>query len=190
MTTAMEVNQDERDFGAKANALKMQTISVAVYDSHEKAEEAIKSLQRSGFDMKTLSIVGKDYQTEERALGFYNIGDRMKVWGKTGAFWGGLFGFMFGSAMFLVPGIGPLIVAGPLVGWIVAGLEGAVVVGGLSALGGALSSIGIPNDSIVRYETQLKAGKFLIVARGTTDQATHAKEVLSVGAMESAFHQD
>jgi uncharacterized membrane protein len=181
--------QDERGLAFQSNALKTQTVSVAVYDSHAEAEEAIKTLQRSGFDMKSLSIVGKDYQTEEQALGFYNTGDRMKVWGRTGAFWGGIFGFMFGSAMFLVPGIGALIVAGPLVGWIVAGLEGAAVIGGLSALGGALSGIGIPRDSVVRYETQIKAGKFLVVARGTADQASTARTILSVGATESAFHQ-
>ncbi len=64
--------------------------------------------------------------------------DRMKVWGKLGGFWG----FLFGSAMFFIPGIGPLIVFGPLVGWIVGALEGAMVVGGLSALGAGLYSIG------------------------------------------------
>jgi hypothetical protein len=176
-------------FNTKESAMEKKTVGIAVYDSHFKAEEAIKTLQRSGFDMKRLSIVGKDYQTEEHALGFYNTGDRMKVWGKLGAFWGGLFGFMFGSAMFFVPGIGPLMVAGPLVGWIVGGLEGAAVVGGLGALGGALCSIGIPKDSVVRYETQLRAGKFLVVAHAGAEQATKAKEILSVGAMESAFHQ-
>ena len=68
-------------------------------------------------------------------LGYYNTGDRMMYWGKLGAFWGGLWGLLFGSAFFLVPGIGPLVVAGPLVTWIVGALEGAVVMGGFSALG-------------------------------------------------------
>jgi hypothetical protein len=40
-------------------------IAVAIYDSHEKAERAVKTLQRGGFDMKKLSIIGKDYHTEE-----------------------------------------------------------------------------------------------------------------------------
>ena len=85
--------------------------------------------------MKSLSIIGKDYRTEESPIGFYNTGDRMKVWGKLGAFWGGLVGFMFGSTMFLIPGIGHIIVLGPLVGWIVGGLEGAAVTGGLAING-------------------------------------------------------
>src|ERR1039458_3499399 len=106
---------------------------VAIYESHSQAEEALKELQKSGFDMLKLSIVGRDYHTEEQVVGYYNTGDRMKRWGKTGAFWGGFWGLLFGSAFFAIPGIGPVLVAGPLVAWIIAALEGAVVVGGLSA---------------------------------------------------------
>jgi hypothetical protein len=86
----------------------------------------------------------------------------MQVWGKTGAFWGGLCGFLFGSAFFWIPGLGPLLVAGPLVSWIVAALESAVVAGGLSALGADLYSLGIPKDSILRYETAIKTDKFIL----------------------------
>ena len=112
--------------------------SVAIYDSHEEAEKAVLEIQKSGFDMTQLSIVGKDYHTEEDVVGYYNNGDRMKAWGKRGAFWGGLWGLLFGSAFFFIPGIGPLLVAGPIIGWIISGLEGAVVVGGLSTGRGAI----------------------------------------------------
>ena len=80
---------------------------VAIFESHERAEDAIRELQKSGFDMKKLSIIGKDYHTEENVVGYYNAGDRMKYWGKLGAFWGGFWGILFGSAFFWVPGIGP-----------------------------------------------------------------------------------
>ena len=92
---------------------------VAVYPSHSQAEEALKELQKSGFDMKKMSIVGKDYHSDEQVVGYYNAGDRMKRWGKYGAFWGGFWGLLFGSAFFAIPGIGPVLVAGPLVAWIV-----------------------------------------------------------------------
>ena len=62
---------------------------IAVYNSHSEAEDGIKQLQKSGFEMKKLSIVGKDYHTEEHPIGYYNTGDRMRYWGKLGAFWGG-----------------------------------------------------------------------------------------------------
>ena len=161
-----------------------------VYNSHTEAEASIKELQRSGFDMKKLSIVGKDYHTEEHVIGFYNTGDRMKVWGKLGAFWGGFWSLLFGSAMFVIPGIGPLLVFGPLVGLIVGALEGAVVVGGLSALGAGLYGIGIPKDSIMQYETALKSDKFLIIAHGTADEVAKAKSILeTTGAAQIAAHQ-
>jgi uncharacterized membrane protein len=151
---------------------------VAIYDSHTQAETALKELQRSGFDMKKLSIVGKDYHTEEDVVGYYNAGDRMKRWGKVGAFWGGFWGLLFGAAFFTIPGLGPILVAGPLVAWIIGALEGAVVVGGISALGAGLYSIGIPKDSIVQYETAVKSDKFLLLAHGTADEVEKAKGIM------------
>ena len=67
---------------------------VAIYGTHSEAEEAVKELQRSGYDMKKMSIVGKDYHTDEHVVGYYNAGDRMKYWGKQGAFWGGIWGIL------------------------------------------------------------------------------------------------
>jgi hypothetical protein len=152
---------------------------VAIYPSHTAAEAAIKELQKAGFDLKKLSILGRDYHTDEHVVGYYNVGDRMKVWGKTGAFWGGVWGLFFGSAFFWVPGLGPLLVAGPLVSWIVGALEGAVVVGGLSAIGASLFSLGIPKDSILQYEIDLKAGKFVLLAHGSVEDAARAKDILT-----------
>jgi len=152
---------------------------VATFKSHVEAETAVKELQRSGFNMQQLSIVGRDYHTDEHVIGYYNAGDRMKAWGKTGAFWGGIWGLLFGSAFFLIPGVGPLLVAGPLVGWIVGGLEGAVIVGGLSALGAGLYSLGIPQDSILQYETDLKSGKYIVIAHGSAEETAHAREIIS-----------
>jgi hypothetical protein len=80
-----------------------------------------------------------------------------------------LWGLLFGSAFFWIPGLGPLLVAGPLVSWIVGALEGAIVVGGLSAIGAGLYSLGIPKDSILRYETALKTGKYVLIAHGSMD---------------------
>ena len=152
---------------------------IAAYDSHSAAEDAVRELQKSGFDMKKLSVVGKDYYTDEQVVGYYNAGDRMKYWGKRGAFWGGFWGLLFGAAFFWVPAIGPVLVGGPLAAWIVAGLEDAVVVGGLSAIGAGLYSIGIPRDSVVTYEAAIKAGQYLVVAHGTSADAANARNILS-----------
>jgi hypothetical protein len=151
---------------------------VATYPSHAEAEAAVKELQASGFDMKQLSIVGRDYHTDEHVVGYYNTGDRMKYWGKMGAFWGGIWGLMFGSAFFLIPGVGPLLVGGPLVAWIVGALESAVVVGGVSAIGGGLCGIGIPKNSVLQYETALKTGKFVLIAHGTAEESSRARDII------------
>jgi uncharacterized membrane protein len=159
---------------------------VAIYDTHEQAEQAVKSLQEAGVDMKTLSIAAKDQHTDEHVVGYYNTGDRMKYWGEMGAFWGGFWGLLFGSALFVIPGLGPVLIAGPLVAWIVAGLEGAVVVGGVGAIGGGLASIGIPKDSILKYELALKTDKFLLIVHGSPDVVAKAKDIIK-GAKHSSY---
>ena len=152
--------------------------AVVICNTHVEAEKAVKELQKSGFDMKKLSIVGKDYHTEEDVVGYYNTGDRMKKWGKMGAFWGGFWGILFGSAFFIIPGIGPIAVGGPLVASIVGGLEGAVAVGGLSALGAGLFGMGIPKDSVLKYETAVKSDKYLVIAHGAIDEVKKAQKIL------------
>jgi hypothetical protein len=168
--------------------LKQNSV-IALFDQHTQAEEGVKDLQAAGFDMKSLSIIGKGYQTEENVVGYYTAGDRMKYWGSNGAFWGGIWGLLFGSAFFMIPGIGPIVAAGPIVAWVVAALEGAVVVGGISAVGAGLYSIGIPRKSIIQYETSLKAGKFMLVVHGTPDEVIRAKSILSTaGASVTQLH--
>jgi hypothetical protein len=151
---------------------------VAVYDSHAGAEAAVKALQQEGVDMKRLSILGLNIHTEEHATGFYTSGDRMKFWGGQGVLWGSLCGILFGSAFFFIPTIGPLIVMGPLVGWIVGALEGAAVGGAAGVLAAALTNLGIPKDSIVKYELAVRAGSYLVLIRGTADIIEHARAVL------------
>ena len=153
-------------------------LAVAIYNTHSEADAAVRTLQHAGFDMKKISIVGKDYHTEEHAIGYFNLGDRMKFFGKLGAFWGGLAGVLFGSAMMFVPVVGHIVVLGPLAATLFGGIEGAVLGGGASALVGALSSIGIPEDSVVRYETALKADKFLLILDADEAQVARAHTVL------------
>lgn len=161
-----------------------QNSVVAVFSQHSAAENAIKELKGGGFDIKKLGVVGRDYQTEADVVGFYNTGDRMKYWGKWGAFWGGLWGLLFGAAFLIIPGIGPVVAAGSIVGWIIAALEGAVVVGGLSALGAGLYSLGVPKDSVVKYETSIKAGKFVLIAHGTAQEVAKARDMLKTSGAE------
>ena len=150
----------------------------AIYDTHEQAEHAIKELQEAGVNMKSLSIVGRDTHTEEHVVGYYTAGDRMKYWGGVGAFWGGFWGLLFGSGLFFIPGLGPILAAGPIVASVVAGLEGAVVFGGVSAIGAGLVSIGIPKDSVLKYDVALKTDKYVLVVHGTPEEVEKAKDII------------
>jgi hypothetical protein len=164
--------------------------TVAIYQSHEQATAAVEALREAGIDVTKISIVGKDYHTDEHVTGYYNAGDRMKYWGKTGAFWGGLWGLLLGTGFFFIPGIGPVLVAGPVVAFIVAALEGAAVVGGLSVVGAALYSLGIPKNSILQYEVALKSDQFLIVVHGTADEVAKASEALrSTAGSDVTVHE-
>jgi hypothetical protein len=156
-----------------------QSNVVAVYNSHTQAEEALQKLSAASFDIKKVSIIGKGYHSEENVVGYYTTGDRMKSWGAMGAFWGGLWGLLFGAGLFLVPGIGPVLVAGPFLAALLGALESAVVVGGLSALAGALVSMGIPKDKSIKYEADLKADKYLLIVHGTADEVERARAILA-----------
>jgi Heat induced stress protein YflT domain len=162
---------------------------VAIYNSHTETETAVKELQSAGIDMRQLSVVGKDYRTEEHVVGYYNTGDRLKYWGKLGAFWGGMWGLLGGSAFFWMPGLGPIVVGGPFVSSIVGALEGATIYGGLSALGAALYGTGIPRNSVINYESALRANKFLVMLHGSTEEIARGKEILrDTEAIEVAAH--
>jgi hypothetical protein len=152
---------------------------VAVYGDHNSAEAAVKKLITSGFETKNLSVVGKGYHTDEKVVGFYTTGDRVKFWGTRGAFWGGFWGLLFGGLFMTVPFVGHVVVLGYLASGVLAGIENAIVVGGLSALGAALYSLGIPKDSVLAYETAIKADDFLVMARGSADEMARAKTILA-----------
>jgi hypothetical protein len=87
-----------------------------------------------------------------------------------------------------VPGLGQVLVAGPIVAMIVAALEDAVIVGGLSVLGVALLNIGVPHDSALKYEREIKAGKYVVVAHGTAEEVKSAHSILMQHDGDAALH--
>ncbi len=164
---------------------------VAVFPDHHAVETAIRKLSDGGLDIKHFSIVAKGYHTEEKVVGFYNAGDRIKFWGKNGAIWGGLWGLFVGGLFMTVPLVGSVVVLGHLAAMVFAAIEGAVIVGGVSALGAAMFGLGIPKDSVIKYEEALKADEFLLVAHGPVDEMSRAKAILDTMApIRLDLHQD
>ena len=164
---------------------------VAVFSDHHDAEAAVRKLVDAGLDIKHFSIVGKGYHTEENAVGFYNTGDRIKFWGKNGAIWGGLWGLFVGGIFMTVPVIGPVMVLGHLAAMVFGAIEGAVVIGGLSALGAAFVGLGIPKNTVIEYEETLKVDGFLLVAHGPVAEMTQVQSILkTLNPIRLDLHQD
>lgn len=159
---------------------------VSISPTHVEAEAAVLELQKAGFDMNKISIVGKDYQTTEHVRGFLTWKDTAKVGaigaGYWGSFFGGLFGILAGAGLLVIPGFGQAIVAGPitsvLAGWLegtIVGGVGAAVTGGLA---GALVGLGIPQEQALKYEIDIKAGKFVTIVSGTDEEIARAQQIL------------
>ena len=152
---------------------------VALFATHPEADAAIQALAKDGFAMRKLSLIGKGYHTEEKVSGFYNMGDRVRFWGSRGAFWGGMWGLFFGGLFLTIPIVGHVVVLGYLAAVAISAVEGAVTVGGLSAIGAALASIGIPKDSVMNYETAIKADEFVVMVHGGQSEVERAHDLLA-----------
>ncbi len=164
-------------------------IVLALFETHEAADAAVRKLAAAGVALASISIVGKNYHSEEQAAGYLSAGDRAWFFGKLGAFWGGLAGILLGAGFFYMPLVGPLVVLGPLASAIAGGIEGAVLGGGASALVGALTTMGIPRNSVVLYETALKAEQFLVsVHSGRNDVPRIAQLLTQLGGRDVQSH--
>jgi hypothetical protein len=161
-----------------ARHVQLNDSVVAIYESHLAADSAVKKLASSGFRMTSLSVVGKGYHTEGKVVGFYTTGDRITFCGSRGALWGGLWGIFFGGVLLMVPVVGHVIVLGYIATVVISTASNAFVAGGLSAIGAALVSIGIPKDSVIRYEAAIKQDRFLVMVHGTPDELSRAQVVL------------
>jgi hypothetical protein len=161
----------------------MATLShavAAVYRSPAETELALEELQFSGFNMKSLSIIGRDYHTDEDILE-----EQTRYWGKMGSFYDEVWG-LFGFAFILIPGVGPLFVAGPLVARVVGGLEGVMVAGGLSVLGADLYNLGFPKGSLLAARN---SGKFVVIAHGNKEEAIRARDIVMGHAKREALQK-
>ncbi len=159
---------------------------VAHLPSHMEAERVVLELQKEGFDLQKLSILGKDYQTTEHVRGFLTWKDTAKAGATGGGYWGsfvgGLFGILAGAGVVFIPGMAPIVVAGPIAGVLAGWLEGTLVGGvGTAAVGGlagALGGLGIPKHEVLKYETQVQAGEFIILVTGSDEDVRQAKQML------------
>lgn len=178
-TYSREINKNPNNYQKSIDINPEHDTVIAVFKNHHEVDEAVRKLLKMGFNTKHFSIVGKGYHSEETAVGFYNTADRVKIWGKYGAFWGAFWGILFGGLFMVIPAFGSIVVLGPLASMVLSAVEGAVVTGGLSALGAALFSIGIPKDSAIRYEEVIKTDGFLLIGYGPKDEIDQARVIIN-----------
>jgi hypothetical protein len=153
---------------------------IATCETHEQAERAVKELNKSGFDMKRLSIVAKGYQTEEYPLGFYGTADRVKAWGGIAAFWGAVWGVMVAALTFWWQPVPVFWVpTTPFIQLLQGAILGAALAGGIAALGAVVVSWSKSAESILKYERRFSADSYLVVAHGGSPEIEQARSIIT-----------
>jgi hypothetical protein len=158
---------------------RCRNAAVSLYGSPEEVRDAITRLRECGFDLRNLSVIGRDSRREDQVFGYFTSGEgQVRNWGASGELWNEVWSLLAGWALFNVPGIGQVLVAGPLGAWMVAALDNAAIFGGLSALGAGLYSIGISKHSILVCEAALRADRFVLIAHGAAGEVANARQAL------------
>ena len=151
---------------------------VAIYMTHDQADEAFSRLQAERTDMGLISFVGRDYWKD--MIGSRNTGNRFLFRGSRGPFWERLWSILRGWGVFWFFENGPVLVAGPLVRSIVATQEaGNGDQPAISTFEAGLSGIGIPKESIVEYEKALMQDDVLVFIQGTLNELNHTQSILN-----------
>jgi len=160
---------------------KTQVFGIA--KSRSQAEQIIERLQQGGFPTSEISILVPDKE------GKHEIGpvkatkapEGATTGAATGGVTGGVIGLLAGIGALAIPGVGPLIAAGP----IMAALSGAALGGATGGIVGGLIGLGIPEIEAKRYEERLKAGNYLVAVHTSDDeQEDRAEEIFEEAGAE------
>ena len=173
-----------------------------MFNTPTEASDAVKSLNKSGFNTKHLSLIGKSYHSDDRPLGFYTTGDRIQSWGgrgdgshgassedaySHGECWDDVWRLLPTAAIFFLPGLGLVAMAGPVVAALLSTLQGGVSIEGTSAMGAVFAQIGVPRDKLIKYDAVLKADKYLLMVHGSEPEVTKARDVMAeLDSLETA----
>jgi hypothetical protein len=160
---------------------------IAVFPDLAAAEKAVIELAKGDFPVDRISIVGQDLESEIRINGFVTTGDIAGPSAATGAWVGGLFGVLSGAAMLFIPGLGPLVVLGPLAAAAVGAAEGALLGGAVGALLGHF----VAKQHLPKYEELVRTGNYLLVVHGTEEEVARAQRLLTeLGSTDVQRHDE
>ena len=167
-----------------------KTAVFGITDTYEQAETAVETLKAANFLPSDISVLFADRQgTRDFAHEKHTKApEGAATGGASGGILGGVLGWLIGVGTLAIPGVGPLVAAGP----IIAALSGAAVGGAVGGIAGGLVGLGIPEYEARRYETKIKGGGVLIsVHSENATEAERAKKILEgMGAHDIATRDD
>jgi uncharacterized membrane protein len=153
----------------------MSKTVISTFPNKEAAERAVNTLRQQGYD-KEISVIAKDNEKQNN-----NEPDTLTDGTSTGGVLGGLAGLAVGAGALAIPGVGPIIAAGPI-----AGLLSGAAAGGIA---GGLVDYGIPKERSEYYEGKVKQGHALVSVQAAPDKTQNAAEVLRrEGAQDVEVH--
>jgi hypothetical protein len=154
-----------------------KTAVFGLYPSVGQAERAVDALVSAGFYNDDVSVLmadnqgSKDFAHEKQTKAPEGTTTGVAAGGTIG----GTLGLLAGIGALAIPGVGPFIAAGPIMG----ALAGLGVGGAVGGLVGALVGMGIPEYEAKRYEGRVKEGGVLLsVHCDTSEEITRAKDIL------------
>jgi len=161
---------------------------IGVYDHEDKATQVVEKLVQQDFPPDRLSLLHKNGGLGDDMLGLaYTSGEeRIKAWGEQGALWGGLWGLLAGATgMFVIPGFGALLAAGPIVEAIGGAIAGSALGGGtmagaaaLTQLGSALHATGIPEKELQEIHDHINAGQVVVILHCAPEEKADCVKLL------------
>jgi hypothetical protein len=148
---------------------------ISLFESRTMAEQAVNALLSEGYSRDQLSVVTADSRS---APDMPDIGPKDSIGSGvdagTGAAVGGIAGFLGGLVALAIPGVGPIIAAGPLA----AGIMGAGIGAAAGGLAGALKSYGVPENHASQFSEAIRRGRVMVTAYVPSDRADHASDLL------------
>ncbi|WP_425060915.1 hypothetical protein SCACP_16750 [Sporomusa carbonis] len=163
-------NAQTQTGGTQSSAQGAKSV-IGVFGSRSDAEQAVRALRSQGFTTEEISIVSKNKQEENRDYHDTEyFEDDITDGALTGGTLGGIGGLLLGAGALAIPGVGPILAAGP----IAAALSGAVA-GGIA---GGLIDWGIPAEAGKRYEQEVVKGRTLAIIRSDAAKINQAAQIL------------
>ena len=165
--------------------------AVGLFYSRDEAERALRTLKDDGFDMNRVNVIAKDADKVTDSAGVdvgYNEGNNAAegagAGATSGAVLGGIGGLLLGLGTLVIPGVGPIIVAGEAASTIASTLAGAGIGAAAGGIIGGLIGLGIQEDKAKIYSDRVSSGSYLVMVNGTDDDISRAERILTDNGIE------